>query len=65
MLEMLRVANEVRVFPLLDLHLRRSAHLDQVVTRLRAANFNAEILDVAYEFQKGGGQMLRVKRPWS
>jgi hypothetical protein len=62
MLEMLRVANEVRVFPLLDLDCRRSAHLDPVVARLRSANFNAEIVDVSYEFQKGGGQMLRVSR---
>lgn len=63
MLEMLRVANEVRVFPLLDLDCQRSAHLDPVVARLRSANFHAEIVDVAYEFQKGGGQMLRVKKP--
>ena len=60
--EMLRVANEVRVFPLLDLDLRRSAHLDPVVARLRSANFHAEIVSVPYEFQKGGGQMLRVIR---
>jgi hypothetical protein len=65
LLEMLRVANEVRVFPLLDLDCRRSMHLDPVVARLRSANFHAEIVDVAYEFQKGGGQMLSVKRPSS
>jgi hypothetical protein len=65
MLEMLRVASEVRVFPLLDLDLRRSAHLDPVVTRLRSVDFHAEIVAVPYEFQKGGGQMLRVKRPSS
>jgi len=59
-LEMLRVAGEVRVFPLLDLDLQRSAHLDPVLAELRAANFYAEIVNVPYEFQKGGGQMLRV-----
>jgi hypothetical protein len=62
MLEMLRVAQEVRVFPLLDLHLQRSAHLDPVMAELRSANFHAEIVDVPYVFQKGGGQMLRVVR---
>lgn len=62
MLEMLRVAQEVRVFPLLDLDLRRSAHLDPVMAELRGANFYAEIVDVPYIFQKGGGQMLRVAR---
>jgi hypothetical protein len=60
MLEMLRVAREVRVFPLLDLDLRRSAHLDPVVAELRSANFDGEIIDVPYKFQKGGGQMLRA-----
>jgi hypothetical protein len=59
-LEMLRVADEVRVFPLLDLDLQRSAHLDPVLAELRSANFYAEIVNVPYEFQKGGGQMLRV-----
>ena len=62
MLEMLRVANEVRVFPLLDLDCRRSVHFDPVAATLRSANFQAEIVDVPYEFQKGGGQMLRVSR---
>jgi hypothetical protein len=60
MLEMLRVAHEVRVFPLLDLDLQRSAHLQPVMAELRSANFYAEIVNVPYTFQKGGGQMLRV-----
>jgi hypothetical protein len=60
MLEMLRVAQEVRVFPLLDLDLQRSKHLDPVIAELRLANFCPEIVDVPYIFQKGGGQMLRV-----
>jgi hypothetical protein len=62
MLEMLRVAREVRVFPLLDLDLQRSAHLDPVTAELRSADFHSEIVSVPYEFQKGGGQMLRVVR---
>ena len=62
MLEMLRVAQEVRVFPLLDLDLQRSAHLDPVIAELRSANFCSEIVDVPYLFQKGGGQMLRIVR---
>jgi hypothetical protein len=62
MLEMLRVAREVRVFPLLDLDLQRSAHLDPVTAELRSADFQTEVVGVPYEFQKGGGQMLRVTR---
>jgi len=62
MLEMLRVAREVRVFPLLDLDLQHSAHLDPVMAELRSTDFHPEIVNVPYEFQKGGGQMLRVIR---
>ncbi|PWT83602.1 MAG: SAM-dependent methyltransferase [Acidobacteria bacterium] len=62
MLEMLRVAQEVRVFPLLDLDLQRSPHLDPVMAELQSANFYADVVDVPYSFQKGGGQMLRVIR---
>ena len=62
MLEILRVAREVRVFPLLDLDLRRSAHLDPVMAELRSADFHPEVVNVLYVFQKGGGQMLRVIR---
>jgi hypothetical protein len=62
MLEMLRVAREVRVFPLLDLDLQRSAHLDPITAELRSADFQTEVVSVPYEFQKGGGQMLRVTR---
>jgi hypothetical protein len=62
MLEMLRVAREVRAFPLLDLDLQRSAHLEPVMAELRSADFQVEIVDVPYIFQKGGGQMLRARR---
>jgi hypothetical protein len=61
-LEMLRVAAEIRVFPLLDLDCRPSMHRDEIMTQLRSANFEAEIVEVPYEFQKGGGQMLRARR---
>ena len=62
MLEMLRVAREVRAFPLLDLDLQRSPHLEPVMAELRSADFQVEIVDVPYIFQKGGGQMLRARR---
>src|ERR1700756_3256944 len=50
MLEMLRVAREVRVFPLLDLDLQRSAHLDPVTAELRSADFNSEIRPIVNYF---------------
>jgi len=60
--EMLRVAEEVRLFPLLDLDCRISAHLRPVITEFQLANFHPEIVTVPYVFQKGGGQMLRISR---
>lgn len=58
--ELCRVSNEVRVFPLLDLLGRPSAHLENVRLTLAQEGIESEIETVAYEFQKGGNQMLRL-----
>ena len=62
-LEMLRVAQEVRVFPLLELGNARSHHLDTVVDELETRGYVASIERVAYEFQRGGNEMLRITSP--
>jgi len=62
MLELLRVAREVRVFPLFDLDCRRSAHLDHLQRALEDLGFASELVQVAHEFQKGANQMLKVRR---
>ncbi len=58
--EMLRVASEVRIFPLLGLDGAPSPHLDPVRATLEAAGHEMEILPVDYEFQIGGQSMLKV-----
>src|SRR5215212_1061713 len=58
--ELCRVAQEVRIFPLLALDCQPSPHIAQIQARLRAAGCVAEIVRVPYEFQAGGDQMLRV-----
>lgn len=58
--ELCRVAKEVRVFPLLDLAGRPSAHLERVRLMLAQEGIESAIETVAYEFQKGGNQMLRL-----
>lgn len=55
--EMLRVASEVRIFPVVDLNANRSVHLDAVLEKYP----NSELVKVNYEFQKGGRQMLKIK----
>lgn len=58
-MEMLRVAQEVRIFPLLDLAGTPSPHLSPLLAGL-SPNYCCEIITVAYEFQRGGNQMLRI-----
>lgn len=62
LLEMLRLAPEARVFPVLTLACERSPHLEPVCEHLSELGFNAVVEPVAYEFQKGGNEMLRVSR---
>jgi hypothetical protein len=65
-LELVRVAGEVRIFPLLTLDRRRSPHIDMVRSALEEAGHTAEIIAVPYEFQQAedhaGSRMLRVYR---
>ena len=65
MQEMLRVAREVRVFPLLQLGGALSPHVQGVVAACRAAGMRAELVSVNYEFMRNGNQMLRVEEPMS
>jgi ubiquinone/menaquinone biosynthesis C-methylase UbiE len=62
LMEMTRVAAEVRVFPLLAMQGEYSPHVNEVIDRLRQAGLKADIERVDYEFQKGGNQMLRIQR---
>ena len=62
-LELCRVAREVRVFPLLDLGGAPSGHVPPVMDRLAERGYGAQIQRVPYEFQRGGNQMLRITSP--
>jgi len=54
--EMLRVAKEVRIFPLLDVNARQSRYLQGVLESFQ--EYKLEIRKVNYEFQRGGNRML-------
>ena len=58
--ELARVAEEVRVFPLVGLDTEPSPHLDEVVDAMRARGYAVEQLGVPYEFQQGADEMLVV-----
>ena len=60
--EMLRVAVEVRVFPLLQLGGAPSPHVSGVQEAFTALGVSATVEPVPYEFQRGGNRMLRLHR---
>lgn len=65
-LELLRVAQELRIFPLITLERRWSPHVEPVRSALEAAGYLVEIVIVPYEFQRAeehaGNRMMRVSR---
>jgi hypothetical protein len=61
--ELCRVATESRIFPLLPAFATiPSPHLAPLMRDLSALGYRCEIVRVPYEFQKGGNEMLRVRR---
>ncbi|NET36576.1 MAG: SAM-dependent methyltransferase [Cyanothece sp. SIO1E1] len=62
-LELCRVASEVRIFPLLTLNLKFSPYVEPIRRKLSENGFETEIAQVAYELQKGGNKMLRIFQP--
>ncbi len=58
--ELCRVANEVRIFPLLELGAKISRHLKAVTDSLTAMGYCVTIAPVPYEFQRGGNKMMKI-----
>ena len=62
-IEMTRVATEVRIFPLLTAFAGElSPHLSIVMEHLREHGYAVEVSRVTYEFQNGGNRMLSVRK---
>ena len=62
--EMLRVAPEARVFPLLQIGGTPSPHVGGVIGAFTAQGIQATIEPVPYEFQRGGSRMLRLRKSY-
>lgn len=60
--ELLRVAREVRIFPLLQLDCQPSPYLETAIKILSDQGHDICVQTVGYEFQKGGNQMLKIQR---
>ena len=61
--ELCRVSTEVRIFPILELGSEVSRHFDKVCNHLQQLGFVIEVENVAYEFQKGGNQLVTICEP--
>lgn len=59
--ELLRVARNVRIFPLVTLAGNRSPHVEGVIASIEASGGQATITRVPYEFQRGGNEMLFLR----
>lgn len=59
-LELLRVANEVRIFPLIGLDRKEPKQLTNVLNYLQKNSVLYEIIDIDYHFTKGANKMLRI-----
>ena len=58
--QLCRVADDVRIFPLIDLDLRPSPYVQPAASALEKDGFTVSIEHVNYEFQRGGNKMLRI-----
>ena len=57
---MLRICEEIRIFPLLNLNAKKSEVLDGILEEF-GNDYRCSIESVRYEFQKGGNKMLRIQ----
>jgi hypothetical protein len=60
--ELCRVAQEVRIFPLLTLNCEKSPYVASIQSHFSEAGLTVDICRVPYEFQKGGNEMMRIRR---
>jgi hypothetical protein len=60
--ELLRVAGEVRAFPLVNLNAQPSTYLAATCAALAADGVTSELVNVDYEVQHGARHMLRLVR---
>ncbi len=61
--ELMRVAREVRVYPLVTLEGEPSAHLEAALALAEAGGWSAERMPVDYRFQRGADRMLQLRAP--
>jgi hypothetical protein len=61
--ELCRVADELRIFPLIELGGKESRHLKPLIDDFEKEQYDIEIKEVPYQFVKGGNEMVIIKSP--
>ena len=61
-LELCRIAQQVRIFPLLKVSGEPSPFLQPIIQELETRGYITMIKTVNYEFQKNGNQMLQIQK---
>ena len=59
--EMLRVSEEIRIFPLVGLNGKRSLFVDKIIEDL-AGSADMEISKIPYEFMKGANEIMKITK---
>lgn len=62
--EMCRIASEVRIFPLLTYNGLTSPYVAPLVESLTQAGYQVALEETPYEFQRGGNQMMKITGKW-
>ncbi|MDZ8024642.1 MAG: SAM-dependent methyltransferase [Nostoc sp. DedQUE11] len=60
--EMLRIAQEIRIFPLITLMQKPSQHLEKIIKYYTNKSYKIDIEKVEYELQPGGNKMLKITK---
>lgn len=61
-LAMARIAREVRIFPLLTLALNVSPYVPSLIEEFTSMGYEMSVEKVPYELQRGGNEMLRIRK---
>ena len=60
-IELCRVSPEVRIFPLMEVGIRKpSRYLESVLDKLSKEGYKAKKVKIQYEFKKGANEMLQI-----
>ncbi len=61
-LEMVRVADEVRIYPTVDINCARPSFFSAIVDLVNGSGFHAVLEEVRYNFLRNGTTMLKISR---